>query len=252
MRIVRHISLPLLCLGLVACFGGPPKDPYERSATEIYVQKGVQYMEAGRLDIAQRDLQHAVELDDSNFEAHNALGVLHERMGRPAEAEEQFKRALSLSANNPDAAVNYGRVLCAQGKFDQAMKHFQMAVDSKTYTTSWLAFTNAGICLRKQGQVAESEGYLRKALEANPNFAPALLEMVRLSLDNGNPLSARAFLQRFEAAVPEPSAASLLLGVQIEQAMGNPKDANAYLKKLQRLFPDSKEAMSYRSHRSTH
>jgi type IV pilus assembly protein PilF len=252
MMVARRIGLLLLCPALVACIGGQPKDPYERSATDIYVQKGVQYMEAGRLDIAQRDLRHAVELDDGNFDAHNALGVLYERTGRTADAEEQFKRALSLSSNNPDAAVNYGRALCEQGKYEQAMQYFQMAIDSKAYNTPWLAFTNAGICLKKQGRHTEAEGHLRKALEADPNFAPALLEMVKLSLDNGNPLSGRAFLQRFESAVPEPTAASLLLGVQIEQAMGNNKDANAYLKKLQRLYPDSKEAMTYRSHRSAH
>ena len=252
MTVGRGLGLVLLCQGLLACSGGTPKDPNERSATELYVLKGVQYMEAGRLDVAQRDLQHAIELDDRSVEAHNAMGVLQERLGQPAQAEEQFKRALSLDAGNTDAAVNYGRVLCAQGKYEQAMKNFRMAVDSKLYNSPWLALTNAGICAKAQGQGAEAEGYLRKAVDANPNFAPALLEMAKLSEDNGSHLSARAFLQRFEAAVTQPTAESLALGIQIEQAMGNGKDANAYLKKLQRLFPESKEATAYRRLRSAH
>jgi len=252
MRVGRGVGLLLLCQALAACTGGLSKDPNERSATELYVLKGVQYMEAGRLDIAQRDLQHAIDLDDHNVEAHNAMGVLKERLGQPAEAEEQFQRALSLDSANADAAINYGRVLCAQGKYEQAMKHFHVAIDSKLYNTPWVALTNAGICAGTQGQAAEAEGYLRRALDANPNFAPALLEMARLSQDNGNNLSARAFLQRFESAASEPSADSLALGIQIEQAMGNAREANAYLKKLQRLFPDSKQAVAYRKLRSAH
>jgi type IV pilus assembly protein PilF len=246
----RRFSLLTLCLGLAACSGGQPKDPNERSATELYVLKGVQYMEAGRLDVAQRDLQHAIELDDHNVEAHNAMGVLQERLGQPALAEEQFKRALSLEPGNIDAAINYGRALCAQGKYEAAMKNFHTAIDSKLYITPWLPLTNAGICAKAQGQAAEAESYLRKALDANPNFTPALLEMAKLSLENGSHLSARAFLQRYEAAAPNPTAESLALGVQIETVMGNTRDANTYLKKLQRLFPESKEALGYRKIRS--
>jgi type IV pilus assembly protein PilF len=96
----------------------------------------------------------------------------------------------------------------------------------------------------------EAENYLRKALETNPNFAPALLEMAKLSLANRKYLSARAFLQRYEsAAAPTPEA--LFLGLQIEQALGNGKDADAYRQKVQHQFPDSKEALrSLKSHAS--
>ena len=254
MRRGRGVAVLLLCQGLAACTGGQAKDPNERSATELYVLKGVQYMEAGRLDVARRDLEHAIELDGDNVEARNAMGVLEERQGRPAEAEAQFKRAMALDPGNTDVAVNYGRALCAQAKadpakYEQAMRHFRTAIDSKLYATPWLALTNAGICAKSQNQPQEAEGYLRKALEANPNFAPALLEMARLSQATGKQLSARAFLQRYEAQTPEPTAESLALGIQVEQGLGNAKDAGAYLKKLQRLFPDSPEASAYRKPR---
>ncbi len=245
MMTVRALTILLTALGLAACSSSPPKDPNERSATELYMLKGVQYMKNGRLDVAQQDLKHAIELDDHNVEAHNALGVLYERLGQPQDAEEHFKRALSLDEDNLSVANNYGRMLCAQGKSEQAMKLFRRAFESRLYDTPWLALTNAGICAVNMGAKADGEAYLRKALDANPNFAPALLEMAKLSQANGAHLSARAFLQRFESAA-EATPESLLLGVQTEQALGNFDDADQYLNKLQRLFPDSKEALGSR------
>ncbi len=241
-------GLLMACLALLACSGDPPKDPNERSATDLYVLKGVKYLETGRYDIARQDLERAVELDDKNAEAHNALGVLYERISLPEEAEAHYKRAMSLDESHFAAANNYARLMCAQGKYDQAMKLFQKVIDAKSYQTPWLALTNAGLCAKSKGLAEEAEGFLRKALETNPNFSPALFEMAKFSLEHGSSLSARAFLQRYESTA-EPSPESLWLGMEIEQALGNGKDADAYRKKLQKLFPDSREALrSRKSH----
>ncbi len=244
------IILPA-CVGLAACVGGTtPKDASERSPSEIYLLKGVQYMEHGRLDVALQDLKHAVELDDRSVEAHNALGVLYERLEKNDKAEAEFKEALSLDETNPSVINNYGHLLCTQGKTEEAMKLFRSVFESKLNKTPWQAYTNAGICIEKTGQHQEAEAYLRKALEDNPDFTPALLEMAKLSMETGNYLSARAFLQRYES-VANPSPESLMLGAQTERAMGNSREANDYSNKLQKLFPDSKEALhSRKSHLS--
>lgn len=237
----------LACLGLAACTSDSPttNDTDTRSTSELYTLKGVQYIETGRLDVAKLDLQKAIELDSNNAEAHNALGVLSERLNQPEEAEKEFKLALSIDANNTGAANNYGRLLCARGQYEQSMKYFQKLIDNALYPTPWLALTNAGLCAKSQGLAADAENYLRRALESAPDFGPALLEMAKLSQERGNYMSARAFLQRYDALGVE-TAESLATGVQTERALGNTKDANAYLKKLLRLFPNSKEAQLFR------
>lgn len=247
----RRIGLALVCTQLAACSSLSGKDSSgERTATELYTLKAIQYMEVGRLDIAMHDLLHAIELDDHNFEAHNALGVLYERLGQLAEAEHEFKEAMALQPGSASVANNYGRLLCAQGKYEAGMALFLKTTDSKLYASPWMPMTNAGLCAKTSGKLQDAENYFRKALESNPTFPPALLEMAKLSLESGNALSARAFLQRFEAAT-EPTPESLLAGAQTEQALGNDKEAAGYLKKLQRLFPDSREALKYRrSHAS--
>jgi len=251
---MRRFGLGLVSLAgmaLLACSDDPPKDADMRSTTELYVLKGVKYMESGRLDVAQQDLERAVELDDKNAEAHNALGVLFERLNRPEDAEKEYKRVLALDEDNYAAMNNFGRLECSQGKYDLAMRRFQILIDSKSYPTPWLALTNAGLCAKSKGSAVDAETYLRKALEINPNFPPALLELAKLTLEKGNYLSARAFLQRYETLI-QPTPESLLIGVQTEQALGNSKEADAYRKKLQIVFPDSKEALRSRKSHVAH
>jgi type IV pilus assembly protein PilF len=242
----RHVPILLIAvLGLAGCSPSLKKDADETSVSDIYVQKGVQYMEHGQLEVALQDLQHAIELDSRNSEAHNAIAVLYERLNRPGEAETHFKRALDLNPNNASALNNYGRSLCARRQYDQAMAHYQKAIDSPLYPQPWVALTNAGLCAKSSGKKAETEEYLRKALEKNPTFPPALLEMAKLSFENGQFMSARAFLQRYEA-VAAPTAEALWIGVQTEQALGNSQAVGDYINTLRSRFPDSREALQAR------
>jgi type IV pilus assembly protein PilF len=248
----RHALIPLmLVVGLVGCSSKAPRDSSDASISDIYLQKGVRYMEAGQYEVALQDLQHAVELDGRNSEAHNALAVLYERLDRPGSAEEHFRRAVSLDAGNSSALNNYGRFLCAQGQYDKAMENFRRVIDSKLYKQPWIALTNAGLCANSSGKKKEAEDYLRRALEINPTFPPALLELAKLSLETGQYMSARAFLQRYEA-VAEPDAQSLWLGVQTENALGNFQTADDYINALRSRFPDSREALQAKKLHSDH
>jgi type IV pilus assembly protein PilF len=245
---LRYLAFLLFCFGLAGCSNNAPKDPNGRSAAELYREKGVRYMEMGELEYARQDLEHAADLDDSDSETQNALAVLYGRMEQVELADKHFRRALALDESNASAVNNYARFLCAHGKYEDAMAHFRKLIDSKLYKSPWLALTNAGLCASGVGRLDEAEELLRKALEEAPTFPPALLEMVKISLQTGRQMSARGFLQRFEGA-SNPSPESLSLGEEVEQALGNPQGAEAYRKQLQSKFPDSPAARRERSHR---
>lgn len=230
---------------LAACSSAPKKEPDKPDPAEIYVHKGVQYMESGQLEFALQDLRHAIELDDKNVEAQNSIAVLYERLNRPVEAEKHYQRAISLDGDNASTLNNYGRFLCGQGQYDKAMGYFEQVIGTKLYAFPWVALTNAGLCARASGKKEAGEEYLRKALEANPTFGPALLEMAKLSLDSRQYMSARAFLQRYEAG-NQLAAEALWVGVQTENALGNAEAASEYLNALRSRFPDSREAMQAR------
>jgi type IV pilus assembly protein PilF len=220
-----------------------PNDPFAQlSASQVFIQKGVHYMEKGLYDIALQDLKKAVELDGSNSEAHNALGVLYEKLDDFANADSSFRKAISLKPDNFAARNNYGRFLCARGNSAAAFDQFKTVIDTKLYGQPWVPLTNSGICARSIGKLADAEQYLRDALAAQPNFAPALIEMARISRDGRQYLSARGFLQRyFDAA--GANAEALLLGVEIEVALGNRQQAEDYAESLRKRFPGTKETV---------
>ncbi|BBA35155.1 putative type IV pilus biogenesis protein PilF [Methylocaldum marinum] len=238
----------VVCVTLAAC-GASKKsatrtnDPYgSLSQSDIYLRMGIQYMEAGNYDTALQDLIKATELDEGNSEAYNALAVLYQRLDQPADAERQFKKALSANSENFGVRNNYGRFLCEHGRHDEAMDQFRKVIASKAYHSPWVALTNAGICARSAGRKGEAEEYLRKALEYDPRFAPALIEMAELSRASGENLSARAFLERYHA-VAAPNPRSLLVGVEAEAALGNFRAAKDYATTLRVKFSHTKEAM---------
>ncbi|CAL1239884.1 type IV pilus biogenesis/stability protein PilW [Candidatus Methylocalor cossyra] len=236
---------------LAACASTPEpgrrtNDPLNAlSASQVYVEKGIKYMDVGKYDVAKRDLERAIDLDGDNSEAYNALGVLYQRLDDPHQAEKYFRKALSVKADNFGARNNYGRFLCLQGKYAEGMEQFRQIMASRLYDQPWIALTNAGMCARSAGKKAEAEGFLREALKAEPDFPPALLELAELSQETGQHLSARAFLERYHG-VARPTARSLRLGVEIERALGNAEAAADYLKTLQGRFPEAGEAADSR------
>jgi type IV pilus assembly protein PilF len=100
--------------------------------------------------------------------------------------------------------------------------------------------TNAAICIRRQGDLSQAEAYLRRALDRNKRYPPALGQMALVSFERGNPLSSRTYLQRY-LAVADPNPEMLWLGVRVERGLGDGKAAQEYAQLLRARFPDSLE-----------
>lgn len=223
----------------------PREPPSDEEVARIYMEKGVQYMEAGQYALAQKDLQKAVDLDDDNSEAHNALGVLYQRLDNKTQAEANFRRALSLSKDNDAARNNYGRFLCTTGRSDDALALFRAIVAGKIYPQPWIPLTNAGLCSESIGQKADAERYYREALQVQHDFPPALLEMAKLERDHGRPEEAKSYLQRYDK-VAQATPESLALGAEIESALGNRQAAVENYQTLRARYPDTPELMRLR------
>jgi type IV pilus assembly protein PilF len=201
---------------------------------QVYMEKGVHYMEEGLYDVALKDLTRAVELDDDNSDAYNALGVLYQKLEDVPKADASFKKAISLKPDNFAARNNYGRFLCSQGRTTEAFDQFQKVIGTKLYNQPWIPLTNAAVCAHSAGKKTDAEAYLRQALDIEPNFPPALLEMAKLSREIGQNMTARAFLQRY-FAVAGPSPEALNLAIDVETSLGNTQAAGEYMQTLRSI-----------------
>jgi type IV pilus assembly protein PilF len=225
----------LLLSGCVSLTDRSNGSPDQSRAADIYLRKGVEYMERGNYRVAREDLQKAVALDGHNSEAHNALAVLLERMEQPGEAARHFREALQQDPDNLAARNNLARFLCTRGQPEEALRQFQRVIDSRLYPHPEVALTNAGLCAETVGDADQAERYLRRALAFRADFAPALGALARLSQCRGQHLAARGFLQRYLERT-QPDAATLRLGMAIETSLGNLDAAASHARQLRQRW----------------
>ena len=212
-------------------------------AARIHTELGQKYLQQGKTEVALEKLNKALQFDPDYVDAHTVIAVLYESINDLPKAEEHYRRAAQLKPKGGAENNNYGRFLCAQGRFDQAQEHFKKALADPFYDTPALAMANAGACLLHAGKRDEAETMLRQALTLSPNDATALYSLSSVLFDKGEYLNARAFLQRFEG-VASAQPGTLLLGRNIELRLGNAKGASEYSRKLLAAFPQSPEALS--------
>ena len=242
-----RLSALILVFTLSGCASMQSSSDAQRSRriSEANLQLGIAFMRRGDLDTAMAKLKKAVQEDPDSASANGAIAVLYDRIGETQLAEKHFKKALRLSPDDPQTHNNYGEYLCRKGEYTRAVEQFNDAANEPLYPGIAAALTNAGVCAAKIPDPKQAEGYFRKALDHDPNFPYALLQMANLMLTNGNYLAARAYIQRFDD-VSAPTAESLWLGVRIENKLGDKNASGNYALQLKNKFPATKQAESLR------
>ncbi|MEI6269384.1 MAG: type IV pilus biogenesis/stability protein PilW, partial [Methylococcaceae bacterium] len=170
-----------LVVVLTACTSWFDKDTKRDDSASIYLQLGVRYMDLGKLEIAKENLQLAQEKDPNNSQVHNAFAFLYEKLNDYKRAQENYERALDVSSDDWSVQNNYGRFLCDRGEYEQGMALLTQAISTRLNDRQWLALTNAGRCQLAMKQQQSAKAYFKQALILNNTYAPALLEMQKMS-----------------------------------------------------------------------
>lgn len=209
---------------------------------ETHVLLGSSYLQRGQLEVAKEELEKALRISPSHSQANNIMAVLQWRFKDYDKADRFFRQALESDEKNASAQHNYGAFLCDQGKITEGVKHFNAAAANPLYSYAAEVNLNAGVCLMKKPAPAAAEKYFREALRLNPKLPGALYQMAKISLDSGQSLPARGFIERyFQSADDTPE--SLLLAVKIERALRNKNAEASYALRLRGKFPASPEAV---------
>jgi tetratricopeptide (TPR) repeat protein len=132
--------------------------------------------------------QRAIEINPNLIKAHANLAQAYQRSGREVDAQHESERVASLTAQ----LRNRGR----------AMVEVQSALEQI-----------------KAGRTAEALSGLRRAIDLNPDFPDAHLELGRLIRGSrGDPHDAIAEFRRVLSVDPECAEAHYEIGVTLEQA----------------------------------
>ena len=208
---------------------------------DIYTQLAVAYLRNGQIAIALQQAKKALEVEPDNAGAHNVIALIYTRLREFKLAEHHYLEGLDAQPKSFYLRNAYGTFLCDRERYREAGEQFRMALENPLNQSREVALTNAGVCAGRGGDQAKSEELLRSALQANPRFASALLEMAEMMLQRAEYLSARAYLQRYQE-VARPTPASLWVGIRTERVLGNQDAVASYALNLRNNYPDSREA----------
>ena len=127
--------------------------------------------------------EKAIALDDSLAEAHTSLGYLKALydFDWPG-AERQFQRAIQLNPGLADAHFGYGIVFMApQGRLEEALREMQLARDLDPLSPVINTYLALAYYFNRQPQ--EAVTFDQKALDLDPNFVEARLDLAIHGLD---------------------------------------------------------------------
>lgn len=240
----NRMVLCLLACSLIACSTALERE--HDDAVNVYLQLGVRYLSLNNLPQAKENLELALQSDSDSIPAHIAMAFLYEKLNKYDDARNQYDIALNLDPENLSLQNNYGRFLCDRRDFDKGMALLTQASTNMLNEEPWMPLTNAGRCQMAMGDKAKAQSYFEKALQINPNYAPALQEMQRISYQNGDFKAAKDYLARY-LTVAEQSPESLWLAIQTENSLGNEMLVKEYTNLLLEKFPYSNEAKQIKS-----
>lgn len=217
-----------------------------RTRARIHTELGSMYFQAGNMSVALEELRIAQAADPRYAPAYSVRGLVHAYLREYPLAEEQFRKALDLTPNDPDVNNNYGWFLCQTGKERQSIVYFLNALKSPLYSTPDIAYANAGNCALKAGDLEGAETYLQQAvrLARDGAFGPRI-QLAALQYKRGNLEEARRQVNAVLKETDQPPADALWLALRTERKLGNRVAEGALAVQLRSRHPNSPEYQEF-------
>ena len=211
-----------------------------RERARIHTELAGSYYQRGNLGVALSEARIAIGADPNYSPAYNLLGLVYSDLRETSLAEEAFERSLMINPADPDANHNYAWFLCENKREEESIRYFLMAVRYPLYTTPQKSYTMAATCALRKGNEKDAHEYLGRALNLDPNYTPALVNLAQLKYRRGELEAARILVARYNK-LAEPTSESLWLALRIERKLGDVSASTSYANQLRRRFPGSRE-----------
>ena len=182
---------------------------------------------------------HTLACTSDNFIGHNNLGIALLKTGNVDEAMVHYQKALEIKPDFAEAHNNLGNFLFQKGSVDEAMVHYQKALEINPDYAE--AHYNLGYALLKMGNVDEAIAHLQKALQINPDYAEAHNNLGYALIQKGSVDEATAHFQKALQINPDYADAHNNLG-NILLEKGSVDEAIIHFQKALQIKPDFAEA----------
>jgi len=179
-------------------------------------------------------LQEALKQFPNSARLWLALGIAQLTYGQNVEAENSFKRSLTLDAKLVPALAYLGMTYSERGAYDKAVAFYEQAIALNAQTAA-LYYLAADTMLKvSSAGTTRAEQYLKRATELDPNLAAAYLAWGRLYVRTNRYAEAGPLLERAVALQPELMEAHYQLS-RVYVKLKRPADANRELATFKEL-----------------
>ncbi len=171
--------------------------------------------------------------------AHNNLGTVLLEKGSVDEAIAHFQKALEIKRVYPEAHENLGSALLQKNNVDEAISQFQEVLQIKPGYPK--AYNNLGNALLRKGSVDEAIVQFQEALQIKPDFAEACNNLGNALLQKGNVDEAIVQFQEALQIKSDFAEACNNLGNALLRK-GRVDEAIAHYRQALQIKPDDAEA----------
>jgi tetratricopeptide (TPR) repeat protein len=140
-------------------------------SAKVWNERGVTLHQVGRLEEAEESYKRALSIDDHYALAWNNVGVLSAHRNDSVSAESAFRRALELLPEMDDAQLNLGLLWIKEEMLDESLEvHEAMLKRDANRADAW---NGLGSTLMAMDRTPEARNAFAHAVELNPKFTPA-------------------------------------------------------------------------------
>ena len=172
-------------------------------------------------------------------EAYYQLGSVLDQQGQSRQAITQFQKALALKPDSPEALNGLGLALANQGQFLEAIKLYEKALVLKPDFAG--AHVNIGLALSRLGQTEEAKAHYEQAMRLKPDSPGAFINLGKILNSQGKISEA---ITNYAAALqinPEDAVAHFNLG-NCYRKLGRMTEACEHYAEAVRINPGFAEA----------
>ncbi len=167
-------------------------------------------LDEGDLATARLRLEQARGAGENSVGSSVMLATVLAQQGEVAAAEGALTPFLDRRPAEPDAHNTLGNIRRLQGRLDDAIAHYDLALESQPDFAA--ALSNRALCLHESGRFDAALRCFRRALEVDPQDVTATTNLAALEYDIGLDAEAKAHLEQVLRVAPGHAQAHWVLG----------------------------------------
>ncbi len=180
------------------------------------------YIESQQPGPAEAILRRAIERIPSNQQLHFLLGEALLSQGRPAEAYDEYDRAILIGPDHPEYRHAAATIAAGLGRLSDAELHYRAAQSMEPANPKYPLYLAQ--VQRKGGMIDEARASLVVATRLDPDLAIGWGSLAAIAIDEGRLSVASGYLDKAIALEPERTEWRLLRA-RILRRQNQPQEA---------------------------